>query len=133
LITPYLDAVNVDPETKRVSGCRARNDSHIPRAWRRFRQRNDRQAAYRNCQDRASAIPISYVKAPWTNYVRVCTETNTQSSKRPDLPRAGDFATTLHVRRDQLTNAGAARSVPPIYRVKRKPRASGALRISKES
>ena len=34
------------------SGCRARNDSRIPRACRRFRQRNHRQAHRRTCQGR---------------------------------------------------------------------------------
>jgi len=32
------------------SGCRARNDSRIPRAYRRFRQRNHRQAGHRTRQ-----------------------------------------------------------------------------------
>lgn len=44
-ITPHLDGSDVDP-----TGYRARNDSLIPRAWRQFRRRNDRQTNYRDAK-----------------------------------------------------------------------------------
>src|SRR5262249_40368280 len=51
-IAPYLDDFGVDPETKRVLGVALEMTRVFPRACRRFRQRNHRQADHRTCQGR---------------------------------------------------------------------------------
>jgi len=51
-IKPYLDDLDVDPETKRVLGVALEKARVSLGLCRWFRQRNHRQANCRNCRDR---------------------------------------------------------------------------------
>jgi hypothetical protein len=83
-ITPYLDGLEVDPETKRVlsaalemtrvslgladdfaNGIIAKRISELPKP--------------------ASGIPICYARVPSRNYASICLETNRDKSSKPSI------------------------------------------------